>query len=289
MTDVPNSGGQKEFQIFSDLESFTQAVSAASGIKFDFAALTELTTNFIQASEQYLILNIKDYNSPSPDNLLFLTQDQSFLFSREPGALETYTYKGFLSQPFGKSTVLAFLILNKVLDSYERRLESLIGMVKEIENNFDIKKYQNLTFELERLFDWLEEFHELLLRLEERRIKQVEIRYISFDYRVLLSESLSLQNRCRRRLGMLRQLERDYEVRTTMELNQRIEKLNDIVKRLTALTVIFMIPTLIASHFGMNFVYMPELRVWWAYPTVIGVQIFLVGLGIFIFRKLGWL
>ena len=55
------------------------------------------------------------------------------------------------------------------------------------------------------------------------------------------------------RLAMLRDLSRDHELRVTTELNLRIEKLNDVVKRLTAITVILMIPTLIASHFGMNF------------------------------------
>ena len=35
--------------------------------------------------------------------------------------------------------------------------------------------------------------------------------------------------------------------------------LNVVVKRLTAFTVILMIPTLIAGIYGMNFLYMPEL------------------------------
>jgi len=50
-----------------------------------------------------------------------------------------------------------------------------------------------------------------------------------------------------------------------------------------------MLPTLIASHFGMNFQYMPELSVAWAYPAVIAIQVILMGVGLILFRKIGWL
>ena len=48
---------------------------------------------------------------------------------------------------------------------------------------------------------------------------------------------------------------------TTLDANLSVtsNNLNVVVKRLTAFTVILMIPTLIAGIYGMNFVYMPEL------------------------------
>ena len=47
----------------------------------------------------------------------------------------------------------------------------------------------------------------------------------------------------------------------TLDANLSVtsNNLNVVVKRLTAFTVILMIPTLIAGIYGMNFVYMPEL------------------------------
>lgn len=53
---------------------------------------------------------------------------------------------------------------------------------------------------------------------------------------------------------------KDFSIRASEDLNKRILKLNNVVTRLTAVTVIFMLPTLIASHFGMNFQFMPELH-----------------------------
>jgi magnesium transporter len=78
-------------------------------------------------------------------------------------------------------------------------------------------------------------------------------------------------------------------MKSTEELNQKIVKMNDILKKLTSITVILMLPTLIASHFGMNFLNMPELRIAWVYPAVIGAQIVIMGVFFFIFRKIGWL
>ena len=46
--------------------------------------------------------------------------------------------------------------------------------------------------------------------------------------------------------------------------------LNVIVKRLTAFTVILMIPTLIAGIYGMNFHFMPELEWQIGYPAGAG-------------------
>ena len=89
--------------------------------------------------------------------------------------------------------------------------------------------------------------------------------------------------------GVLKELREDHEMVVTEELNQRIVKLNDVVKRLTAITVLLMLPTLVASHFGMNFEYMPELHWIWGYPAVLlammGVALSLV----VFFRRKDWI
>ena len=43
----------------------------------------------------------------------------------------------------------------------------------------------------------------------------------------------------------------------------------DVVKRLAGWGALLAVPTLIASWYGMNFHYMPELDKPWAYPTII--------------------
>lgn len=279
-----------ELLLFDDLGSFSQAVQVEAGRTFNFASVIEVSTDFLEVSDQHLILNVKSANGEDPNNLLFVVERRAFLFSKKlplPAALEPF--KGVLNKEFGPSTVLAFLTLQMVLGSYRAKLEALIAPMRKLDEDFDYQSYRTVVAEFERLDDRLEEFHELLLKLEERGVKQVETEHISFDYSVLIAESVSLEGRCRRRLTMVRDLARDHELRASAHLNQRIERLSDVMKRLTAITVILMIPTLIASHFGMNFAYMPELEVRWVYPAVVGFQIFVMGLGAIVFKKIGWL
>ena len=64
--------------------------------------------------------------------------------------------------------------------------------------------------------------------------------------------------------------------------------LNAIMKRLTAFTVILMVPTLIAGIYGMNFDHMPE-RSWpIGYPMALGLMALAVSLATIIFRRRGW-
>ena len=280
---------KSEILTFVDLGSFTKAVESETSFVIDFASVTGLNTDFLQSSEKYLILNIKDLED-EPNNLLFLTQDKAFLFAKRQPPQEAFkAFQKVLHRRFGTNTILAFLTLDRVLEGYKKRLEGFISVIKELEEHFESKKYRDLTFEFLQLNDRLEEFHDLLLTLQERSYKEVQTRYISFDYNVLIAESQSLMDRCQRRFNMLRDLERENEMQITNELNRRIEKLNDVVRKLTAITVILTLPTLIASHFGMNFTFMPELRVWWAYPLVVIMQFALMGAGLFWFRKIGWL
>jgi magnesium transporter len=59
---------------------------------------------------------------------------------------------------------------------------------------------------------------------------------------------------------------------------------NRIIKIFTVVTVIFMPPTLIASMYGMNFKFMPELENVWGYPLAIGLMI-LSSIGTLLFFK----
>jgi magnesium transporter len=66
-------------------------------------------------------------------------------------------------------------------------------------------------------------------------------------------------------------------------------RLNTIMRVLTVITTIFMPLSFIASIYGMNFEYMPELRSPWGYPMVLGVMA-AVGVGMLVlFRNKRWL
>jgi magnesium transporter len=66
-------------------------------------------------------------------------------------------------------------------------------------------------------------------------------------------------------------------------------RLNAVMRVLTVITTVFMPLSFIASIYGMNFEYMPELKSEWGYPLVLGVM-GVVGVGMLaVFRKKRWL
>lgn len=64
--------------------------------------------------------------------------------------------------------------------------------------------------------------------------------------------------------------------------------LNAIMKRLTAFTVILMVPTLIAGIYGMNFDRIPELDWPLGYPFALALMALAVVVAISFFRRRGW-
>ena len=64
---------------------------------------------------------------------------------------------------------------------------------------------------------------------------------------------------------------------------------NKIIKIFTVVSVIFMPPTLIASLYGMNFRFMPELNWKYGYPFSIAIMVIFVVFILYYFRRKKWL
>lgn len=71
--------------------------------------------------------------------------------------------------------------------------------------------------------------------------------------------------------------------------NEASHRTNEVMRILTIFSVFFMPLNFLASIYGMNFEYMPELRLPFAYPSVLAVM-FLTALSIYFwFRRKGWM
>ena len=74
-----------------------------------------------------------------------------------------------------------------------------------------------------------------------------------------------------------------------MYMSQVSNKMNEVMKVLTIIATIFIPLTFLAGIYGMNFEYMPELSVKWAYPAVWIVMIITTIFMLIYFRKKKWL
>jgi magnesium transporter len=64
---------------------------------------------------------------------------------------------------------------------------------------------------------------------------------------------------------------------------------NKIIRIFSVASVALLPPTLIASIYGMNFKYMPELDQAWGYPFALGLMAISVVAPFVYFKRRGWL
>ncbi|MBI5035888.1 magnesium transporter CorA family protein [Candidatus Micrarchaeota archaeon] len=274
--------------IYSNFEEFLQEARAA-GVEEDLRALFTLDVIFCEQYKDYTMVSIKDY-SDSPNNLLVLSYDKNLLYSEKQITQHDFRlFKYTLQKKFGESTALTLLVLKEVLRAFSNRFDKINAQIDSFKDIHDLPKIEDTTKELRSFNNRVEDLLGLLYTLEDRKVKEFRTEYVAHDYNLLLSKAKHLQDRCRNHLQELRDIRSEIELRNTYVLNKHMEELAQIMKKLTALTLLFMIPTLITSHFGMNFAYMPELSHPLAYPTVIAVNLLLIiGVALFLHKK-GWL
>ena len=66
-------------------------------------------------------------------------------------------------------------------------------------------------------------------------------------------------------------------------------KMNEVMKVLTIFATIFIPLTFIAGIYGMNFEYMPELKMKWFYPSLWALFLVIPAALIYYFKKKKWL
>ena len=75
---------------------------------------------------------------------------------------------------------------------------------------------------------------------------------------------------------------------TDLYLSSMGQRTNEVMKVLTIMASIFIPLTFMAGVYGMNFEFMPELHVPWAYPVLWLLMLFVAGGMIWYFRKKEW-
>ena len=169
-----------------------------------------------------------------------------------------------------------------VIDALNDRLDELQSALLESDGGQDALQrllvMKRALLKLRHVAAPLREVANALLRRHAALIDDEALPYYNdlFDHLVRVLESVDLL----RDLGA---------VTLDSSLASTNNTLNQVVKRLTVVTVILMIPTLIAGIYGMNFRYMPELEWVLGYPFAIGLMLVAVVAAVAYLRRNGWL
>lgn len=183
---------------------------------------------------------------------------------------------------------LLYLILDAVADGYFPVLDVMAERIDDLEDRVieghgggealrEVLSLKRELLDLRRILGPMRDSANALLRRDNDLIEEAALPYFQdlFDHLIRILDQVDLY--------------RDL-VASTLEANLAVtsNSLNAIMKRLTAFTVLLMVPTLIAGIYGMNFHYMPELGQQWGYPAVLLIMVVsIVVVGLF-FRAKDW-
>ncbi|MEA2241168.1 MAG: magnesium transporter [Solirubrobacteraceae bacterium] len=178
-------------------------------------------------------------------------------------------------------------ILDKVVDDYEPVMAGLENDVEEVEvavfgNSSD--ETRRVYFLRRELAEFYRAVHPLLQPLED--LVSNEHPEISSRLREHMRDVADHVKRVEDAVATQREL-----LTSILQANLAVISVqqNDVVKRISGWAAIITVPTLIASIYGMNFEYMPELKWHYGYPATLGVMV-LVGVGLHrVLRRAGWL
>ncbi|MBS1811120.1 MAG: magnesium/cobalt transporter CorA [Acidobacteria bacterium] len=186
------------------------------------------------------------------------------------------------------SGLLAYLIMDSLVDQYFPILDMISDWMDDLEDRLfneqetetieDIFQIKKQLLLLRRAVSPLRDVFNILLR-REHPIFPREVSYYFqdiFDHLIRVADSIDT----------LRDL-----LGSTMDVYLSLQgnRMNMVMKRLTALSTILMSAALVSGIYGMNFQHMPELAWQYGYYGALGVMA-LIGLVLFIFfRWIKWL
>ncbi len=168
-----------------------------------------------------------------------------------------------------------------VLDAIAERMDALEDRVLAGDGSSqglaDMLAIKRELLELRRVLAPMREAANALLRRDTPLIEDAVTPYFQdlYDHLVRLLDQLDLYR------DLLASV---LDARLTVANNS----LNAVMKRLTAITVILMAPTLIAGIYGMNFDYMPELHWPLGYPLALGMMVTVMLGALAYFRLRDW-
>ncbi len=168
-----------------------------------------------------------------------------------------------------------------IMERFEMQLDELEERILTEENREDMIRVNEIRGEIRELAIHYEQLIDMVQELEENEngfFDEDNLRY----FHLFMTRMARLHDTA----ASLR----DHTIQVRDLYHAQLEaKQNRIMTLLTVVTTIFMPLTLIAGWYGMNFIYMPELKSAWGYPVVIAVCVVIVVVSLLFFKKKKWL
>jgi magnesium transporter len=183
---------------------------------------------------------------------------------------------------------LAYVIMDAVVDDYFLVLDNLGESIEDFEDRAvderdgdfiqDLQKLKQRLLRVRRIVWPLRESLSLILHMKSRLIGDDMDPFFKDVHDAVLQAAEAVETYRELVAGVM-------EIRLSMVSN----RMNSVMKVLTIISTIFIPLTFIVGVYGMNFKFMPELDMRYAYPITWGVMILIVVGMLIVFKRRRWI
>jgi magnesium transporter len=183
-----------------------------------------------------------------------------------------------------KADYLLFLVLESIVDNYEETYQKNAELSSDKLNAEIIKPTPEFTSLVEKRKQELFNFKKAAIGLKDMIIKLEKIKIVDFDikyYSELKEQTSNLISNIDFELQEL-------ESKINLIFSIQGHRLNEVMKTLTILSVIFIPLTFLAGIYGMNFENIPELKLKYGYFILLGIMVLVTVISVWYFKRKKW-
>lgn len=218
------------------------------------------------------------------DFLLSFQEQPSVIFDNIRERLRTIPQQIMRKQG---TDYLAYRLMDIVVDQYFLVLEALGDQIEILEDSIITNPTREKARALYRLKNSI-----LILRKAIWPIREVVNQLVKVPDKIIApATQVYFRDLYDHTVQAIEGIETFREILSNMldiYLSSLTNRMNEIMKVLTVIATIFIPVTFIASIFGMNFKYMPELQWKWGYPAVLGLMFCVIAGMIYYFKRKKW-
>jgi magnesium transporter len=183
-----------------------------------------------------------------------------------------------------KSDYLLFLLLESIVDNYLETYQKNVAISADQLNISKVKPTPEFTTLVEKRKQELFNFKKATLSLRDvvMKLENIEIKGFNTKYFTELKEQIN---------NLLTNIDfelQELESKINLIFSIQGHRLNEVMKTLTILSVIFIPLTFLAGIYGMNFENMPELKFKYGYFILLGIMFLVSIISIWYFKRKKW-
>ena len=183
-----------------------------------------------------------------------------------------------------KADYLLFLLLESIIDNYQDTYQENAELSSEILSSGNIKPTPEFTSLVEKRKQELFNFKKATLSLRDTVIKLEKMEIDGFNVKYF-SELKEQTNNLISNIDFELQ---ELESKINLIFSIQGHRLNEVMKTLTILSVVFIPLTFLAGIYGMNFENIPELKFKNGYFILLGIMVFITIISVWYFKRKKW-